>query len=312
MARPYLSLAALLLLAVACAPVDAPPPEETASASAAAAMSSSNDEQDWGIVLEKARWAFEQGLDTLPIGEAIARIGESFVGTEYRAHTLEVPGEERLVIELDGLDCVTYVENVLSLARLVQSVPESVLDDPQGAYRATYAGILSGIRYRAGSIDRYPSRLHYFSEWISDKDAMGIVSHVSPDLGGVVDPEPVDFMTTHPEAYRQLAEDPALIEELRAIEARISDASRVFIPQDRIAEVADGIRTGDIIAATSTVEGLDVAHTGIAVWVDGELHLMHAPLAGGNVEVSERPLALRIQEIRGQDGIMVARPLEAR
>jgi hypothetical protein len=311
-ARLHLHLAAFLLLAVACAPVDEPAPEQTSNASDDAPVSSSNDEQDWGIVLEKARWAFEQGLDTLPIGEAIARIGESFVGTEYRAHTLEVPGEERLVIVLDGLDCVTYVENVLSLARLVQSVPETVLDDPKEAYRAAYAGILSGIRYRSGEIDRYPSRLHYFSEWISDKDAMGIVSHVSSDLGGVVDPEPVDFMTTHPEAYRQLAADPTLVEEMRVIEARISEGPRVFIPQDRIADVADGIRTGDIIAATSTVEGLDVAHTGIALWVDGELHLMHAPLAGGNVEVSERPLARRIQEIRGQDGIMVARPLEAR
>jgi hypothetical protein len=73
--------------------------------------------------------------------------------------------------------------------------------------------------------------------------------------------------------------------------------------------VAEGIRDGDIIAATSTVAGLDVAHTGLALWVDGALHLLHAPLVGDSVEISQLPLAERILELSGQDGIMVARPV---
>ena len=56
--------------------------------------------------------------------------------------------------------------------------------------------------------------------------------------------------------------------------------------------------------------GLDIAHTGIALWRDGQLHLLHAPLVGGVVQVSEVSLANRIQRIGGQDGIMVARPLD--
>jgi len=73
--------------------------------------------------------------------------------------------------------------------------------------------------------------------------------------------------------------------------------------------VAHRIRSGDVIAATSTVEGLDVAHTGLALWRDGTLHLLHAPLVGEAVQVSEVSLADRIRRIEGQDGIMVARPL---
>jgi hypothetical protein len=79
------------------------------------------------------------------------------------------------------------------------------------------------------------------------------------------------------------------------------------VPQDRIEAGAEGIRDGDIIAATSTVAGLDVAHTGLALWVDGTLRLMHAPLVGDSVQVSEITLAERIQGISGQDGIIVAR-----
>jgi hypothetical protein len=76
--------------------------------------------------------------------------------------------------------------------------------------------------------------------------------------------------------------------------------------------VAAGIRDGDVIAATSTVAGLDVAHTGLALWVDGSLHLLHAPLVGDSVEISTVPLAERILSINGQDGILVARPMEPR
>jgi hypothetical protein len=267
-------------------------------------------DEDWGIMQEQARWAYRNGLDTLPIGQIVARIGERFVGTPYAPHTLEVEGEESLVIELQELDCVTFVENVLALARFVRRVPEAMLDDQMGRYRPFYSGILQNIRYRSGILDGYPTRLHYFSEWISDKDAMGLVRNLSAELGGVPDEEPIDFMTTHPDAYRQLGEDPTFLPALREIEARLSSQPRHYVPQDRIAEVADRIQDGDLIAATSTVAGLDIAHTGIALWKDGRLHLLHAPLVDGVVEVSEVPLADRVQRIGGQDGIMVARPLE--
>ncbi len=265
---------------------------------------------DWAIMQEQARWAYANGLDSLPIGQVVARIGQQFVGTPYAPHTLEVAGVESLVIELQELDCVTFVENVLALARFVRSVPESMLDDQMGRHRDYYSGILANLRYRDGNLDGYPTRLHYFSEWISDKDTRGLVRHLSPELGGVPDEEPINFMTTHPDAYRQLGEDPAFLPAFQDIEARLSSQPRHYVPQERIAEVADQIQNGDLIAATSTIAGLDVAHTGIALWKEGHLHLLHAPLVDGVVEVSEVSLADRIQRIRGQDGIMVARPLD--
>ena len=269
----------------------------------------SGTDEDWAIMQEKARWAYTHRLDTLPIGQIVARLGERFVGTPYAPHTLEVEGEEHLVIELQEFDCVTFVENVLALARFVRSAPEAMLDDPM-RYRAYYSGILQNIRYRDGNLDGYGSRLHYFSEWITNKDAMGLVRNLSAELGGVPDDEPIDFMTSHPDAYRQLGEDPAFLPALREIELRLSGEPRHYVPQDRIADVTDGIRDGDLIAATSTVAGLDVAHTGIALWKDGRLHVLHAPLVDGVVEMSELPLADRIERIGGQDGIMVARPLD--
>src|SRR5688572_16995838 len=60
---------------------------------------------DWQVLDTKVRWAVARGLDTIPLGAAIARLGETFVGTTYTPGTLEVPGPERVVINLREFDC---------------------------------------------------------------------------------------------------------------------------------------------------------------------------------------------------------------
>lgn len=265
-------------------------------------------EEDWRILRRTLLAAESQGLDTVSVGEAVAGVALHFVGTPYRPQTLEVPGPERLVVNLRALDCVTLVETALAMARTLRE-PGSVSEWPEARLRSTYADALRTLRYRSGELSGYPSRLHYFSEWIRDAEAKGLVENVTEELGGVPDPEPVNFMSGHPESYRQLA-DTGVLAQIRRTEERISREPRIYIPEDRIADVASGIETGDVIAATSTVEGLDVAHTGIALWRDGTLRLLHAPLVGDSVQVSPRSLARRIQDIGGQDGIMVARPVD--
>ncbi|MDX1494146.1 MAG: DUF1460 domain-containing protein, partial [Longimicrobiales bacterium] len=215
---------------------------------------------------------------------------------------------ERLVVNFGALDCVTFVENVYAMAAAVKSGVADRLDE-RGVVEGEYERMLRALRYRGNVIDGYPSRLHYFTEWLLDAEAKQLVVNRSEELGGIVDEEPIDFMSTHPEAYRQLA-DPENLETIRRVEELLSAYPRRYIPEDRIAAVSEGIRNGDIIAATSTVPGLDVAHTGLAVRMDGELRLLHAPLVGDSVEVSDRSLAQRILAIEGQDGIMVATPRE--
>lgn len=309
---------------------------------------SSGTARDWEIARDHFTWAVTQPPGTFPrFGDLLARIGERFVGTPYQPHTLELAGPERLVINLEALDCVTFVENVLVLARLAWSSSSGfahpdgtgardargavsagargsgtadahepgatastgvgLLDDPD-RFQAAYRDELTRIRYRGGELDGYASRLHYFSEWIADNEASGLVDAISRDLGGVADPSPIDFMSTHPDAYRQLA-DPDVLAEIARMESRLGQVERYYIPTEAIDAASAGIRDGDIIAATSTVTGLDIAHTGIALWRDGTLRLMHAPLVGSHVQISEESLAERITRIGGQDGIMVARPL---
>jgi hypothetical protein len=244
------------------------------------------------------------------MGEAMVRIGLSFEGVPFTPKTLELAGEEDVVVNLEEFDCVTLVENVLAMARFIKTQDSSVLDSGN-RMRASYRGALREIRYRGARVDGYPSRLHYFSDWIRDNEAKGLVKEMTQDMGGEEDTEAIDFMSTHPEAYRQLA-NPEYLMAVREAEHRLSGLTRFRIPEGEIQTWMSWIQNGDIIAVTSTVEGLDVAHTGLAYWQGSELHLLHAPLVGEVVEVSRLPLAERILRLGGQDGIRVVRPLEPR
>ena len=164
--------------------------------------SSASAQSDSAVVEQRLAWARQQRLDTLPIGTIVARLGRTFVGYPYVPGTLEAQGPEHLVVNLRVFDCVTFVENMLALARVVRA---------GGGYSA-YTRELTRIRYRDGVLNGYPSRLHYFSEWIANNDSKNVVRNITRNLGGAVDPEPITFMSAHRGSYRQLADDNLLHE----------------------------------------------------------------------------------------------------
>ena len=264
---------------------------------------------DWEAFSSRVRAGLDQGWDTLPLGATVAAVGRTFVGTPYVPQTLEAPGPEGLVINFRGLDCVTFVETALATAYFLHQPDGAVILGRRREAEARYEGILTRIRYRGGVLEGYGSRLHYFSDWIADGVAKGLMVEITPSLAGAArDATPVSFMSRHPEAYPRLDGSPDMVDAIRGTEERLSAAGRWVVPEDRLQPTMEGIEDGDVIAVTSTVDGLDVAHTGLALWVDGRLHLMHAPLVGDSVEISTEPLSQRVRRIGSQDGVMVARP----
>lgn len=235
------------------------------------------------------------------IGEAVCAVGKMWMGTPYVEKTLEVPETESLVLNMEGMDCTTFLENVVVMARLVRLSHYSV----DAFYRE-----LSQFRYREGKPNGYTSRLHYFSDWIYTHSENHLVCDVTRMLGGVPYKNQVDFMSTHPSAYRQLSADSSLVVEIAAQEHMISQRAYDFIPQEAIASADSLIKEGDIIAITTDISGLDIAHVGFAVKVGDATHLMHASTGVGEVTISPKPLADYVQGNKRQTGIMVVRLVE--
>lgn len=265
-------------------------------------IAQSFSEKDVEICNSKFSLAANKSLKDKPINEVIFEIGKSFLGTEYAAHTLEKDGDENLVINLTGLDCTTFLETALTFSRCIKKDKTSFED---------YQNELTFIRYRDGKIDKYPSRLHYFSDWIYNNQQKGIVKDITKEIGGKSIKFNLNFMSENPKYYKQLTENPEFIQLIKNQEKEINSRQYYYIPEDDIEKLESKIKTGDLIALTTSDKGLDIGHVGIAVKMDnGRIHFMHAPLVDSKVQITETPLSDYAKKIKKHTGIIVLRVLE--
>ena len=249
-------------------------------------------------ILDDAR---AQGVAERPFGEVVQWVGEQLIGRPYVAGMLDAPPEETLVVDLTGFDCVLYIENTLALARSI------VLG--QDDY-ASYAGHVEAMRYRAGRMDGYCSRLHYFSDWIAENDRAGRVEDVTAAVGGEPFEKEIAFMTQNRDSYPKLVSDETFA-CIADMEAGLRGAELFYIPQDRIAEAYPLLRPGDVIATATSIGGLDVTHTGFVHQTPEHTGFMHASLSSDRVKISD-DLQAYVRGIRSQVGVVVARPVDPR
>lgn len=245
------------------------------------------------------------------LGRSAARVGELAAGTPYEPGTLEAylkagaspSGLEPLTLSLTRFDCVTLVEACLAVGRVAGRA------DPPSWQR--FGEEVERMRYRGGQRRGYPSRLHYFSEWIADGESRGLVRDLGSELGAVDDVRPLRFMTEHRGSYPALADD-TVFGRIATMERGLDGRPRRVLPVARIAAVADRIETGDVLAFATAIPGLDVTHAAFAYRdPSGALRVLHAPLSGGVVEVARLALPQYVSAIRRATGILVARPLRA-
>ncbi|HJY63051.1 MAG TPA: N-acetylmuramoyl-L-alanine amidase-like domain-containing protein [Ignavibacteria bacterium] len=258
-------------------------------------------DDDETICRNKFKLFVDASIATKSIGDAIVEIGKSFLGTEYIGGTLDKDTKnEKLVINLTGLDCVTFVENCLVFARCVIRGETEFKN---------YEKDLAWIRYRNGYIDGYASRLHYFCDWIYDNEDKGVVKNITSEIGGVPYKKTINFMSTHTKSYKQLSNKTEL-EGIKACEEAINSRDYYYIPTKSISKAYDLLKNGDIIATTTSIDGLDVTHTGYVYKSEGGTYFLHASSKSKEVIVSGEELQEYVASDSKKTGIMVARPLE--
>lgn len=231
------------------------------------------------------------------VGELMLNVGEYFLEFPYVGNTLERKGEETLVINLREFDCFTFVENVVVLARQIKE-GKSTFED--------YIAALERIRYRNGILKGYSSRLHYFSDWLCDNEQKGIVKDITGEIGGKLFLKEIDFMTMHRGNYFGLNNDESY-RDMRVVEKSLSWRSRYHIRKAELRKVENAIENGDLIAATTGIEGLDVVHVGFAIRLRGRIHLLHASEAKKKVVISDATLYQYLSKRKTMTGIMVGR-----
>ena len=238
-------------------------------------------------------------LQAVPKAQRMEAAGRMFLDRPSAGGTLEGP-EEVLTVRLDSLDCMTFVETVTALVMTANENRRSWHD---------FLFNLASIRYRNATVNNYPSRLHYVSDWIVDnarRDNLVEVTGLIP--GADYEVKSLDFMTENRSLYPALA-DEANFRRMKDIEGgyrnhRIPRLQKNRIGKDAIAKLL----SGDIVAITTNKKNLDVTHMAILVFDEkGQPHLLHASTAGNKVQIESRNLKDYLSRNRNVTGIRVFR-----
>lgn len=257
-----------------------------------------NEQSDTTAVTEILKAASQKKFSNP--GNRTAWLGKQFIDTKYVGHTLE-GSPEILTVNIDELDCTTFVETVMALSFTLAEHRESWQD---------FLYNLRRIRYRAGEVNGYSSRLHYICDWAMDNIHRGNFVDATRDMPKcryVV--RSIDFMTSHRDKYAALS-DSIEYTRMRSIENGYRNHRFPYIKTTDLAskEVQAAIHEGDILAFVSNLKDLDVTHMGIAVkGEDGKMHALHASSTAGKVMLSETPLANFVKNNRYWIGVRIFR-----
>ena len=212
-------------------------------------------------------------------GERIALISEKFLSTPYKKTTLVggIDESEVFVINLDGLDCFTFIDYVEAM-RLSGSFDE-------------FKENLKRIRYQSGEVD-YRKRNHFFTYWAEFNRRY--VLDVTGVIGGDKTKKIIKILNENQDRT-------CLLQGVRPRQREIA-----YIPACEMdASVINKMMTGDYVGVYSELPGLDVSHVGIIV-KKGKTFLRHASSREQCEKVIDQPLD---EYIEGKAGIIILRPL---
>ncbi len=242
----------------------------------------------------------------LPLGERTIRVAREMVGTPYVNYSLEVDDRiESPVANLKEVDCWTYYENALALARMLRYKP--------GPYRPQDLLHMVEIeRYRDGvCTGNYLSRMHHLEEVFYDNQRRGYATNITSRIPGAerIQRE-IREMTVQWKNYRYLRSNTSLIEPMGRIEAQVSKLPVYHIPKNKVRDAEKYLQNGDVCAITTRHHSGYTSHVGLIIRIKDRAYFSHATSERdkGRMAIIDRPIT---DYVNGRDkhaGIIICRP----
>ncbi len=244
----------------------------------------------------------------LPLGERTIRVARELVGTPYLNYTLEVDDKiESPVVNLKAMDCWTYYENSLAIARMLRYKP--------GPYKpADMLQMVEIERYRNGiCTGSYLSRMHHLEEVFHDNQRRGYSYNITPRIPGAARMQrEIREMTVQWRNYRYLRANQNLIEPMGKVEAYVSALPVYHIPKAKARAAEDYLRNGDICAITTNETDGYTSHVGLIVKVGNRAYFSHATSdqSKGHMCIIDRPITDYLNAASKHAGIIICRPMD--
>jgi hypothetical protein len=261
------------------------------------------------IGLSKYRQIVAEGLSenwsSLPIADRMTRAALTMKGTPYAGFTLEIDDHvESAAVNFEGLDCWTFFEAALGLARMFGRRQTSY--SPSDLLRE-----IEWTRYRGGRCNgNYLDRIHYLEEWFRDNDARGNVRNITRSIAPTVQLKgrKIDEMTVLWKSYRYLKNNPELRSGMARIEAELQRHPFHYIPKNAVAAIEPKLQSGDIIGIVTHKAHVYCSHVGLALRTqDGVMRFIHASADKKRV-IIDKSVSGYLADFKSHAGIIVARP----
>ena len=234
----------------------------------------------------------------LGMNELITKAALMRLETPYVASTLERGDKEELYVNIDETDCILFVESCLALAQTAKS---------EDTTYTNFCKKIQELRYRNGIVDGYASRIHYTSEWLIQAEKNGFLTETSKQIANTPLNQKFSYMTEKSDRYKQLKNNIANIAKIKEAEDYLNSHDYYYIPNDKIAEYAKEMKTGDLFGFCTSVKGLDLSHVGIVYWDNGRLTFIHASFGAMKVVIESKTLEEYAKSSKSTIGIRVAR-----
>jgi hypothetical protein len=250
----------------------------------------------------KENWAAQ------PIGKRTVTAGKALCGTPYGNYTLEIDDKiESPSVNFDELDCWTFYEASLAMARMVKN-PSALWS------REALLHYIELERYRDGRCTgSYLSRMHHLEEVFADNERRGLGRNVTAPMGGVPVRREIREMQSSWKSYRYLRSDPSLVPEMAKIESRVSALPVTYIPRAKVAGAESQMQDGDVLAVATNWRYGYTSHVGLALREGSSCRFMHATSSRskGRCCVVDSRISTYLQEKSTNMGLIVFRPTEA-
>jgi hypothetical protein len=215
-------------------------------------------------------------------------IAEYFYGLPYSSHALSKQNPEKFVVDFNGFDCITLVENVWSLYR-------------SKGIDSVFLRELELLRYSKKPIS-FENRNHYLSSALAQMEDKALFKQVIPATYRVLAVKKVDFLSHYLASKNLLISLPAI----QGMEKNL--APLTYVPSAKFSQITSFLHSGDVIAFVSKRKDLDYQHVGLIREVNGQLYLVHASQDRRKVCQSVESISVYLKNHPTMLGFNVFRP----
>jgi cell wall-associated NlpC family hydrolase len=239
----------------------------------------------------------------LKVGDRMAKIALELEGVPYKAYTLEIDNKiESPSVNFKGLDCWTFFETVMGMAKMLETNKASY----------TPSDLLAQIehtRYRGGVCNgNYLDRIHYLAEWFVDNDKRKNIDDLTKKFPTVIMPNQCNEMSLLWKHYRYLKHNPDLRPLMAQSERKMTAMQVRMVPKAQVASIEKYLKNGDIIGIARHGDGSYCSHVGIIIKDDkGQARFMHASTTYKKVVV-DSTISGYLHKFKKHAGILIARP----